>query len=563
MHHNHFLSIKISLLLSISLLTHCQPNTSTTPATTPEAASDQDTTTDTTTSTTTTTTTETPAADTTISSSSLAISDNGLAGSYPEGLAISAFPIAIDNTPGEAAVGTLNIPMLRLNNPPPGNNQDAATSFEEHPKEALKEALDVLNGEASSCFSEPELNALTFNSNNVEACYGFDYGMVSGTAIGNVDGGQINPTVESAKEGTTDDVKNALSQIQNIQLNSTGEACMVTVGRGMIKATAAKLNGALALFRGILCEAKKAGKDKFEGTTPVNLTSIAQAKVPTLLDITSAEISILDNQNDRVVYKTEIKYKLSNTQSSEDNTLILYHSPGAQSNENYTGVLDLSEAADNNNQRHFKSMAYSKSGTTYADQRLKIEVRNVGYTSQLANIDPFNTGGVLDPNTGVTQNSGNSELSGLTYFAFDVNPSTYAGKISYWANPGGNYQEATRGFTYSTEQAEDGTLSGCSWSGAVMNTSIRKALAENIALSPTGCYTPQFSKGVCGTSGDNQGPQIWKQCFKQNSEGVYVPDNAHITDIASGYDVLATAPSDLPIIDLTGIATLENVNVSE
>ncbi len=464
----------------------------------------------------------------------LAISDNGLAIAYPEGLTVTAFPQSVDSNPGAAAPGSLQT-GLRLNGP-------SADSTElKHPREALTESQDRLNGDAQSCFDNGLVQAFGSSPNITEYCFGFDYGIVSGEAIGTGDGGQVNNIVQS-NNSSVSALKSALEGASGLQADSSGEACMVKVGRHMVSAVASKLNGSLGFLGGLLCEAKKAGSDTFSSAT-VDLAETASGKLPDGLTLSKAEITSLDGG----VYKTEIDYSTASQSSSK---IIFYHKPGESGNDTYSGVLNFYEGEDQNGNNAFRSMSYAKSGSDTSSQRLKIEVRDVRYTNAAGVSDPFLGDGTLDPNTGVTVNDGNDKLSGVKYFAFDVNPSSFAGSLSFWVNPGGNYEEPPRGFVYETAQDSAGRTSGCAWSGAFRDTSIRKAIADGSILKPTGCYTPQISNGVCGTSSDKQGNDVWKQCFTQNSSGIYEIDNSKVTDTSAGYDVLPSAPSDTPEIPI-------------
>jgi hypothetical protein len=181
------------------------------------------------------------------------------------------------------------------------------------------------------------------------------------------------------------------------------------------------------------------------------------------------------------------------------------------------------------------SLQYAKSGTTVDDSLVRYEVRNA---SIWEDHEPLTGEGIVDYNSGANANgdfpgNANDYLSAIQYLAFAINPSTYAGKLSYWVNPGGGYGEAARGFIFEMNQNAEGQLAGCAYAGAVREASIRKALKEDIALQPTGCYTPQMLNGICGAANDNVGPQIWRQCFKQDTQGVYLVDMPSMPDAAA------------------------------
>jgi hypothetical protein len=57
---------------------------------------------------------------------------------------------------------------------------------------------------------------------------------------------------------------------------------------------------------------------------------------------------------------------------------------------------------------------------------------------------------------------------------------------------------------------------------------------------------------------DNVTDKVWKQCFKQNAEGVYVIDTAKTAD-ARGFDFLKATDAGVPAPELS-MSKLEGVN---
>ena len=75
--------------------------------------------------------------------------------------------------------------------------------------------------------------------------------------------------------------------------------------------------------------------------------------------------------------------------------------------------------------------------------------------------------------------------------------------------------------------------------------SIRESTLEGTDLQPEGCMTPFIRDGICGAAGASEGPQIWKQCYTQKSDGGYRIDTDK-TPNGAGFEVLQGRPSGLP-----------------
>lgn len=475
------------------------------------------------------------------------LSINPLAASYPEGLAMSSFPDEVDSNPGIAAPGTLAIES--------NFNMALSVNIEPvHPRELLEDIASRLDGSASQCFEASVLEQILLSSNDVEYCFGFDYGIISGEAIGTGDLGQVNPAVTEVSNSNAnfdeEDLKVKFESIVS-SANNSGEACMIAVSKNLVSNATGKISAALQLFQGMLCQAKKSS---LLGSLPgvgeqVDLSNAFSAiSASGGVSIDSATLKRLADQNDNSVYKSTIGL---NTGTNEVD-IVLVHSPDGNSNENYTGVLYLQQNGDKNDG---VSINYVKSGNTYQNSNIKYEVRTMRL-SDSSGTSLFSDDGTINF-SGQSTSVGNETLEGISYFAFDINPSNYEGSMAFWMNPGGSYSESARGFIFETTQnSVSGALSGCAYAGAYRAGSIRKAFKENSPLAVTGCFTPQINNGVCGSSGDNQGNQYWKQCFSQNSSsGVY-----EITTSASdGYEVLNSGTSTPPTVDLSGMDRLDAI----
>lgn len=525
-------------------------------------------------------------------------STNELAGAFPEGLSVTVFPKALDSTPGVAAAGTVAVPIAAslidvcppppqpttpgCTPPAPGNNQPPQNGtqppangagngdfnpFAQHPKDGLAEAQKRLNGE-SECFGGDILNALQHAVNQADACYGFDYGIVSGTAMGDVDPGQVNAKIAAVTDQSIAGVKAALATLVTGAAETKPEACMVKIGRQMIETEAARLNGSLRVFEGMFCQAKK---DGLADNLPDIGVSLDLKSVFAHFDnvtVTEATVRRLDDKDSRAVYRTVVAFTPTNGLPT---TLTLVHSPSLAGNTEYNGVM-LFETQQIDNQSgttkaNVTNIVYEKTGAEEADQHLMMEVRNASFNKAKVTGDYVTATGEVDFNVGADATGSygpgeaNEYVSAIKYFSFDVNPSSLAGVINFWNNPGGNYEEAPRGFTFSSTQNTDGTLSGCAYSGADREGSIRKAVREGRTLKPNGCFTPQLSFGACGNGNDNVGNEIWKQCFKQDADGLYLIDAANTIDTAQGFDEVIAAQTILPVapsVQSGGLAPIKN-----
>lgn len=519
--------------------------------------------------------------------------DGTLSDAFPEGMMVTAFPTAVDPSPGAAAVGTISISTLALlvdlpDCPPPpqalpaggckgpenglpppqdgtgsmatpmganggpgqtgGPNQPggpetgSAASFDPfaaHPKDRLQNAHDRLTGAASDCFDPSILAALQRDSNQADACFGFDYGIVSGTALGSVDVGQINPALNGKQGEPVSAIRDALVAIPGRQPDAGEEACMVKIGRQSVDGAASRVEGALRLFEGMLCQAKK---DKVLSELPAGEASVDMKAAFANFSagtVSEASLARLADRDGRAVYRSRVVATFGQAKPLQ---VTLIHSPGKDDNLEYDGVLYTETEGNLSNgdaASVVSSISYTRSGKTQADQRLKMELRTVSLNKSIT-ADVIGNDGKVDYNAGADASGSfgpgmaNKYIEGARYFAFDVNPSTYAGAISVWNNPGGDYSESARGFLFESAQNADGTLSGCAYAGAYREGSIRMAIKEGKTLEPTGCFTPLLRTAACNPT-DNVGTKIWKQCFVQQGTGYYVVDAAK-TASADGFD---------------------------
>ena len=317
-----------------------------------------------------------------------------------------------------------------------------------------------------------------------------------------------------------------------------------------------KVEAALNLFQGMLCQAKKDDLTFGESGSLDMTQTLTTFKTRDNVEISAATVEVVDKPAEgEPTYKSNVKFT-SNIGTEFEVTLV--HSPADADNINYKGVLyfknSRSSPGGGGKEEEGTSILYEKSGDSFENSKIKYEVRNMRLNDLSKEI--FDENGLINF-TGFGQNDTNSTLENMTYFAFDVNPSSYAGKLSFWKNPGGSYNEAARGFTFESSQNSDGTLKGCAYAGANQGVSIRKSLTDKTPLKVTGCFTPFMENNACGGTTSNTGPNAWKQCFKQLSDGKYEIDTA-VTTESEGYTVLTInpeAPANQlpPFVDLSTV----------
>lgn len=432
-------------------------------------------------------------------------SENSLATAYPSALAISAFPPATSATLALA-------------------DDNAVTK--RPAKEKIDDQKERINGRANECI-DPRIFKTAHNddpANISENCYQFDWDMNPYQ----VTGGSSGP---GAPKG----------------LNASNEACMVAFAREQVNKTADKVDRALALIGGIMCQAKKSGASTelpAIGAT-LDLGSVLGAALPPGLTAKSASIKRLaDSSTGAAVYQSVVEVT---DPRGKTMTTTLTHSPGVDGAE--SGVLSFvfpeidPGAGDQNNsanKNNAMSINYSREDVD-GKKRMRFEVRRA---SILNTIDPLTAEGVVNY-PGIDANYSNAQVHKIAFLAFDMDPDTTAGNLSYWMNPGGANAEAARGFVFNVTAAADGALVGCGVSGATNDVSIRKAVTDGTVveqLKPAKWWHPFEGQNVSSQKDaasypTQTGNKITKQCFKRNAEGTYDIDAAQTTG-ARGYDMI-------------------------
>lgn len=525
----------------------------------------------------------------TVTTFSEAVTSNSLASAYPGTLALSVFPQTINSSSSS----------LRLTAESPKKISSKAK---------LEESANILSGTAESCLPA-SLQADALDEGEI-SCYEFDGDMIYNTSTTNG-----NVVTQGTLDGT----------------DSLGEACMVSFARGKMQQAINLVERAKDRFAALLCQAKKDGAADdlpSEGTTidlKSSLTSILGSKVSSVQE---ASIKRLSDVSGRAVYKMTIS--LTDTDSKGvkfTRVMNLVNSPGDVP-EVFDGVLWVHTTDDQPAEQHGnlvqtdKDSAFSVvfSGFKDADDNpsISFELRKANIDTNLMS-SAFTSGGVLDLNVGRDftvastspdygkhkkaaggyYNEANDAIQAITYIAFQVNPQTNAGNISYWQNPGGRYTEPTRGMVFNaTHDTTSGKLTGCATSGASSNfsngMSIGRSLKDSATLAPSSYWHPflntsnssnnwQTPPGGLATDttgsyyeGIANGPQagvpvtkkwyvpklsdtsaattfvtetsgnfITKQCFTQNAEGLYIIDTSKISDSA-GYQIIEGTSTDKP-----------------
>ncbi|MBQ49336.1 MAG: hypothetical protein CMP10_18300 [Zetaproteobacteria bacterium] len=419
-----------------------------------------------------------------------AVATNELAAAYPGGLAVSFFPQDSGNSL------TLDASKIKT---------VAAKK---------KEAENLINGTAASCL--PTIFSESRTKPNV-TCYEFDQEMLYGT----------NPSNQTY--GTRDG-KNT----------GTDEACLVAFARSQVMSVEDILDKTLGLVQGMMCQAKKDGTASelpAVGETIDLKTALNTAMGTQVSSVTAASIKRLADQNDRPVYRTDI----TTTKDSETRELHMVHSPGSASDNTIYDGLVWSKITGFNDPfgdggggsqptDPYFSIRYSQTKNDSGAYTMQAELMRANIDSQLATNAFVN--GVLDLNVGAdftvsedNNNYGrykkpdgsyysqdNDAVAGITYIAFNLNPATNAGTLSYWQNPGGSYSENARGMVFAlAADSYSSALSGCGTSGALSGSasnamSIRKGKKGGSVFTPGGFYHPALQKeqtsGPAGTCTD-------------------------------------------------------------
>ncbi len=524
--------------------------------------------------TTTTTETTTTNGETVASSSSLAIG-------YPEGMSVSSGSTAAvtssstDATTVSYASGSLAIPTSLALTTADSYDPTAAT-----PKERIMDAAKRLKGESSECLSAHIFNPVPINS---DPCYNPDGDL----AVVNQTYPPANPRFPNASG-----------------LTQSGEACLAAYSRGKMAEVAAIVDQAQALVEGMICAAYKSKSkqelpkvnEALDLTTPLAVTIGAQvvgadadltsaAGAPAIVNgpppmanfrIKKAEFKRLDNVDGRAAFLSQIIMEVNGTVRE----VRLIHMPSITAgNTDYKGRLSIrttpvQRAGMASNRQDYLDLNYmmdldtADGGKPATRYRLTRAMFNHAALKTM-NVDPF--AGLGQLNLNISANFGdapnaqgygrfptdevndlNLTMAQVNMAEYQGNPLTNEGRLAFWVNPGGNYNEAARGFIADRKRvsADSTRLGGCAISGAALkpdisgNYSIRKAQRTGYQLKPTGYYHPNGGDDMgndrvnakCAAGDCQMAPYVYKQCYRQNDAGRYIPFGN--TDTTKNYDVI-------------------------
>ncbi len=420
---------------------------------------------------------------------------SGMTPAYPLGLSISVAPQSSSTTLADE------------------------TERERPLKEKKEEAENMLKGRADTCM--PKAIRVQRRPNNDETCYQFDQDMAVGGQFGTANG-------LAKKTG------------------NTSEACMVSFAREEAKQVSAIVDETLGMIQMMLCQANKAGQGLPANDGDVldfkpNMEAAAAAGGKTM-PLTKAQIT---KSGSNYVSEVTAQFPLPGKTELATRTMKLTHNPNGD-NSAYKGVLNITMDKTFGNDANYNqvmSIQYAK-----VDGKVVYELR-------MANVETASKGIAFDTNGVVNFGPAtDNKMTAYKYVAFDMNPDSGEGNMSYWHNPGPGMGEAARGFVFNISADSAGLLKGCASSGAIRDTSIRKALQNSLTMTPNGFYHPSQSSSPLAapsvdsadaglattwTSGNNHGPIIARQCFKQASTGVYGIDaDSMAREGTAGYELI-------------------------
>ncbi len=388
-------------------------------------------------------------------------------------------------------------------------------------KNVKEEASKILSGDVDSCLPDSFLQVQNNASN--ESCYEFDQEMMYGSR-----GQQTHGTVTGK--------------------NSKDEACLVAFARTQVDQVNVIIKHGMTMMQTMLCQAKKDSvaieltkKDDFLDLK----TQLANALGTKLKskDISVAKISLLNpgSETESPIYRTDLTMTLTVNDNSPAETIEMHlvHSPKSTTDEStYKGVLWMKRSSSavaklhlddmpnpqgapnqDSEKSDYLSVEYNLSLDAAKNEKLNARLYHAKIKDSL--VETLGTAavfphGVLNLNlgtneSGVYQEGGksvsdaNSIISGIMTVQFSLNVADNTGIVSYWQNPGGNYDENARGMVFELTQEEtDGAsfLKGCGYSGSAGNgpavdgkmidrVSIRKIMKEGTgSLVPRGFYHP-------------------------------------------------------------------------
>jgi hypothetical protein len=483
--------------------------------------------------------------------------DSQLAAAYPLGLNIAIYP------------------------------QTNSTSFaltddlEQSVKAKNEEAAKRIRGEAD-CF--PAALGKAGPQMGEDKCYEFDSEMIYLTQGGSY--------VNGTKDGKS-------------KKDGSSEACMVSFARGKIKQITGMVDRTLGMVQMMICQARKSGAAGAPGSEGesvdfkaiMDAAATAAGKDPSRMPVSAASMTLSSGK-----YVTEIAMKMPTapnsppTDSDPVEKITLTHNPSSSDENAYTGTIVIRRTKDfdqSATKERILTINYERS-----NGRVKYKLLTAAVNTDIsanAVVDGIlnlnvstNSSGAYVRSNGTPFNNQNDAVSGIMMIGFDMNPDNNDGNFSYWVNPGAGYTEKPRGFVANvTANATTGLMAGCSSSGAFSGGSIRKSIKESLAIKPDGSYHPFAchsgqqppSAGVCLVQADGsesyyQGTrngqtqnmyrpvvsdataaQTWtrdqmtayvaRQCFTQDSTGVYNIDTTNTPDTA-GYQLLQSNSPSLP-----------------
>jgi hypothetical protein len=448
--------------------------------------------------------------------------NNALAIGYPEGLSIPSFP----QTTGT----TLNLVV-----------DDKGQTL----AQKVEEAKAILDGSAGDCFASlTKRGAKAEPAEGQEKCYEFDQEMIY---------------------GFRDNVNNLYGTTNGLSRKSEStEVCMVSFAREQMKVIERRIDEALDRAQVMACIAKKEGKAlPAAAGEQLDITELMNAKRPKddakAPTFDSVILKRLADVSSRPVFETNIKV----TRSGKAEELVILHSPEAtDNNDTYNGVISIKRPEADKNGALSIEYARTKDGDT---KTIKASVRRGNFANTYSTL--FDENGRVNY-ADLPDNADNSTVNGMMLVEFNLNQTDSTGTLSYWKNPGAGINEAARGFVFKVEKdTATSRLKGCAISGAVGQTSIRKALKSGTALKPDGWYHP-FFHGSTGSGDSNYdymgsnptaywkkptladvtlattfvtnqtGGMVSRQCFMQDVDGNYAIDTDSGIGGTAGYELI-------------------------
>ena len=497
---------------------------------------------------------------------------------------------------GDTAANAMTYPLgLSLAIAPQTNTATGligTDSMDESAKVKNEEARQMINGEAETCF--PRAMKKEGNGQGAEEkCYQFDSEMIY---IKDGSGNFVNGT----KTGTAVTVPT--------------EACMVTYTRNEVKQITSMVDRMMGRVQMMLCQSKKSGQagaprsdgGEVDFKNAMDDAVKAGGKTPENMPVANAKMTKVGES-----FVTEIEAKVPSAPntppSATDPTekITMTHKPTNAENTEYEGSIVIRRDKDfdgSSSMARILTISYVRSAGRVKYRLLTARMNKAIAENAVVdgvlnlNAGTNSSGQYLDPATGSAFPQQNDGASAIMAIAFNMDPDTNAGNFSYWKNPGGSYDEMTRGFVFKMDaDATTGLLSGCSSSGAYSGGSIRKAMKLASAIAPDKSYHPfGCGSGNCSTSKNSpasdsdgsyyaakssasnmyvptvagsdaavardwsfeqQSSNVAVQCFSQGTDGVYgIATTSTPNSGTAGFELRSSSATTLPPApDLTGV----------